>query len=114
VTFAEAASVPVVFLTAYYGLVDLARLRAGESMLVCMPAPAAWEWRDPAGQALGGRLPPPPAKAKWDVLRRWGSTKATSPSSRTCEFEAAFLAATAGRGVDVVLNSLAGEFVDPH
>ncbi|WP_421111621.1 polyketide synthase dehydratase domain-containing protein, partial [Streptomyces sp. NEAU-S77] len=33
-TFTEAASVPIVFLTAYYGLVDLAGLLSGESLLV--------------------------------------------------------------------------------
>ena len=33
-------------------------------------------------------------------------------SSRTLDFDERFLEATAGRGVDVVLNSLAGEFVD--
>ena len=33
-SFAQAASVPVAFLTAYYGLVDLAGLRPGESVLV--------------------------------------------------------------------------------
>ncbi|WP_344610021.1 polyketide synthase dehydratase domain-containing protein, partial [Streptomyces glaucus] len=33
-SFEQAASVPIVFLTAYYALVDLAGLRAGESVLV--------------------------------------------------------------------------------
>src|SRR5215218_4149858 len=33
-SFAQAASVPVVFLTAYYGLVDLAGVRGGERVLV--------------------------------------------------------------------------------
>ncbi|WP_189269856.1 SpnB-like Rossmann fold domain-containing protein, partial [Streptomyces fuscichromogenes] len=33
-TFAQAATVPIVFLTAYYGLVDLAGLKAGERLLV--------------------------------------------------------------------------------
>ena len=33
-SFAEAASVPMVFMTAYYGLVDLAGLSSGESVLV--------------------------------------------------------------------------------
>ena len=32
--------------------------------------------------------------------------------SRSLEFEEKFFAATDGAGVDVVLNSLAGEFVD--
>ena len=33
-SFAQAASVPIVFLTAYYALVDLAGLREGERLLV--------------------------------------------------------------------------------
>ncbi|MDF2261656.1 zinc-binding dehydrogenase, partial [Streptantibioticus ferralitis] len=33
-------------------------------------------------------------------------------SSRSLDFEAAFLQATDGRGVDVVLNSLTGDFID--
>src|SRR5690606_2917397 len=33
-------------------------------------------------------------------------------SSRTADFESAFLTATGGRGVDVVLNSLTGELID--
>src|SRR5262249_29565671 len=33
-SFTQAASVPVVFLTAYYGLVDLAHLEPGERLLV--------------------------------------------------------------------------------
>jgi NADPH:quinone reductase-like Zn-dependent oxidoreductase len=33
-------------------------------------------------------------------------------SSRDLSFETQFLSATGGKGVDVVLNSLAGEFVD--
>ncbi|WP_415954598.1 hypothetical protein, partial [Streptomyces sp. KLOTTS4A1] len=33
-SYAQAAAVPAVFLTAYYGLVDLGGLTAGESVLV--------------------------------------------------------------------------------
>ena len=46
------------------------------------------------------------------AARRWASTTTTSPPRATLDFEAKFLAATGGAGVDVVLNSLAGEFVD--
>ena len=53
------------------------------------------------------------SRGKWDMLRRHGSsTRIISADSRTLEFEENFLSATGGRGVDVVLNSLAGEFVD--
>ncbi|MEO3756662.1 alcohol dehydrogenase catalytic domain-containing protein, partial [Streptomyces sp. B6B3] len=33
-TFAQAATMPVVYLTAYYGLIDLAALRPGQSILI--------------------------------------------------------------------------------
>ncbi|MBE9500623.1 alcohol dehydrogenase catalytic domain-containing protein [Streptomyces sp. GKU 257-1] len=41
-TWAEAASAPVAYLTAYYGLVELAGLRAGESVLVHAAAGGGW------------------------------------------------------------------------
>ena len=40
---------------------------------------------------------------------RWAWTPAHIASSRDAEFAARFLAATGGAGVDMVLNSLAGE-----
>ena len=111
-TFAEAASVPVVFLTAYYGLVDLARLRAGESMLVHAGAGGVGMAAIQLARHLGVEVYATAGEGKWDVLRSLGVDESHLASSRTCEFERRFLAATAGRGVDVVLNSLAGEFVD--
>ena len=42
----------------------------------------------------------------------WAWTPAHIASSRTAEFEAQFLAATGGAGVDIVLNALAGELTD--
>ena len=49
---------------------------------------------------------------KWQVLRELGFDEAHLASSRDTEFEAAFTARTGAEGVDVVLNSLAGEFID--
>ncbi|MGW9434258.1 SDR family NAD(P)-dependent oxidoreductase, partial [Streptomyces decoyicus] len=49
---------------------------------------------------------------KWETLRGSGLDEAHIASSRDLDFERAFLAATGGRGVDVVLDSLAREFVD--
>jgi NADPH:quinone reductase-like Zn-dependent oxidoreductase/acyl carrier protein len=49
---------------------------------------------------------------KWDALREHGLADDRIASSRTLDFEERFLAATDGRGVDVVLDSLAGELVD--
>ncbi|WP_139836770.1 SDR family NAD(P)-dependent oxidoreductase, partial [Mycobacterium szulgai] len=49
---------------------------------------------------------------KWDTLRDLGLDEEHIASSRSVEFAEKFLAVTGGRGVDVVLNALAGEFVD--
>ncbi|MBS2967119.1 SDR family NAD(P)-dependent oxidoreductase, partial [Actinocrinis puniceicyclus] len=49
---------------------------------------------------------------KWDAVRGLGVAAERIASSRDLGFREAFLAATGGEGVDVVLNALAGEFVD--
>nr|WP_052398345.1 type I polyketide synthase [Streptomyces sp. NRRL F-5123] len=112
VTFAQAATIPVVFLTAYYGLAEIAGVRAGESLLLhaatggvgMATLQLAREW----GVTVFGTASP----GKWDVLRGLGLDDAHIASSRDLGFEESFRAATGGRGVDVVLNSLAGEYVD--
>ncbi|MFI0742234.1 type I polyketide synthase [Streptomyces sp. NPDC021100] len=111
-SFARAASVPVVFLTAYYGLVDLACLGAGESVLVHAAAGGVGMAAVQLARHLGAEVWATASPGKWDVLRGMGIPDERIASSRSLEFGERFLAATGGRGVDVVLNSLAGEFVD--
>ncbi|WP_139821101.1 MDR/SDR family oxidoreductase, partial [Mycobacterium xenopi] len=52
------------------------------------------------------------SRGKWDTLRAMGFDESHIGDSRTLEFEDKFRAVTGGRGMDVVLDSLAGEFVD--
>ncbi|MFI5649264.1 SDR family NAD(P)-dependent oxidoreductase [Kitasatospora sp. NPDC051705] len=111
-SYAQAAAVPVAFLTAYYGLADLARIQPGESLLVHAAAGAvgiaavqlARHW----DVELFGTASPP----KWDTVHSWGVRREHIASSRTLEFESHVRTVTGGRGVDVVLNSLAREYVD--
>ncbi|MER7707159.1 SDR family NAD(P)-dependent oxidoreductase [Kitasatospora sp. NPDC097605] len=109
---AQAATVPVAFLTAYHGLHDLAGLRAGESVLVHAAAggvgQAAVQLARHGGATVYGTASP----GKWATLRGLGLDGDRIASSRTLDFESAFRAATGGHGVDVVLNALAGEFTD--
>ncbi|MET9002760.1 SDR family NAD(P)-dependent oxidoreductase [Amycolatopsis sp. NPDC004169] len=111
-SFADAASVPVAFATAYYGLFDLGGLEAGQSVLVHaaaggvgMAAVQLARWKNAEVFATAGR-------GKHDVLRELGLDTIHIGDSRTLSFEDHFRAATGGRGVDVVLDALAGEFVD--
>ncbi|NUT97558.1 MAG: SDR family NAD(P)-dependent oxidoreductase, partial [Saccharothrix sp.] len=105
-TFAQAATAPVVFLTAYYGLVDLAGAQPGQSLLVHAATGgvgmAATQLARYLGLDLYGTASPP----KWPVLRAAGYPEDRIGNSRTLEFAAKFEA------VDIVLDCLAGEFVD--
>ncbi|MFI1711774.1 type I polyketide synthase [Streptomyces griseoruber] len=111
-TFAQAASAPLVFLTAYYALDDLAGLRAGESVLVHAAAGGVGMAALQLARHRGAEVFGTASAGKWDTLRGLGLDDRHIASSRDTEFETAFLAATGGRGMDVVLDSLAGEFVD--
>ncbi|WP_225448018.1 type I polyketide synthase [Streptacidiphilus sp. P02-A3a] len=111
-TLAEAAAAPVVYLTAWYALVVLAELRRGESVLIHAAAGGVGIAAVQLARYLGADVFGTASPAKWPVLHRLGLSGARVASSRTVEFEEAFRAATGGAGVDVVLDSLAGEFVD--
>jgi polyketide synthase 12 len=111
-SYAEAASVPIVFMTAYYGLVDLAGLREGETVLVHAGAGGVGMAAIQIARHLGAEVYATASPAKWDVLRGLGLDEDHIASSRDLEFRERFLAATDGRGFDVVLNALAREFVD--
>ncbi|UQX03807.1 type I polyketide synthase [Streptomyces sp. RerS4] len=111
-TFAEAAAVPIVFMTAYYALHDLAGLRDGESLLVHAAAGGVGMAAVQLARHWGADVYATASPAKWDTLRGLGLSDDRIASSRTLDFEDTFRTATDGRGVDVVLDSLAREFVD--
>ncbi|MGW4500208.1 SDR family NAD(P)-dependent oxidoreductase, partial [Micromonospora sp. NPDC004336] len=111
-SYVQAASVPVVFLTAYHGLVNLAGLGRGESVLVHAAAGGVGMAAVQLARHLGAEVYATASPAKWDALRAMGVDEEHLASSRTLDFETRFAAATGGRGVDVVLDSLAREFVD--
>jgi polyketide synthase 1/15 len=111
-SFAQAAGVPVAFLTALYGLVDLADIRAGESVLVHAATGGVGMAAVQLARQRGAEVFVTASRGKWDTLRAMGFDDDHIGDSRTVSFEEQFLSATEGRGVDVVLNSLAGEFVD--
>ncbi|SCG71526.1 candicidin polyketide synthase FscB, partial [Micromonospora halophytica] len=111
-SFVQAASVPVVFLTAYYALHDLAGLRSGESVLIHSGAGGVGMAAIQLAQHFGATVYATASPGKWDTLRELGVADERIASSRTTDFEAAFAAASGGAGVDVVLDALAGEFVD--
>ncbi|MFF9587412.1 SDR family NAD(P)-dependent oxidoreductase [Streptomyces achromogenes] len=111
-SYREAAAAPTVFLTAYHGLVDVAGLRAGERVLIHAAAGGVGMAAVQIARHLGAEVYATAGEPKWDTLRAGGLDDAHIADSRTLGFERRFLDATGGRGMDVVLNSLSGEFVD--
>ncbi|MFF1418090.1 SDR family NAD(P)-dependent oxidoreductase, partial [Streptomyces sp. NPDC058280] len=107
-----AASMPLVFLTAYYALVDLGGLQRGEKVLIHAGAGGVGMAAIQVANHLGAEVFATASEGKHDVLRSLGVADDHIASSRTTDFETAFAGVTEGQGVDVVLNSLAGEFVD--
>ena len=111
-SFEDAAAAPIVFATAYYALVDLAGARAGESLLIHAATGGVGMAAVQLARHLGLDLFVTASPGKWDVLRANGFGDERIGNTRTTEFEGKFLAVTGGRGVDIVLDSLAGEKVD--
>jgi mycoketide-CoA synthase len=108
----QAAAAPVVFLTAYYALAELAGLTRGETVLVHAAAGGVGMAAVQLARHLGARVLGTASPAKWAAVRALGVAGTDLASSRTPGFEDVFRAVTGGRGADVVLDSLAGELVD--
>ncbi len=111
-SFAQAAAMPAAFLTARYGLVDLADVKPGERVLVHAAAGGVGMAAVQVARRLGAEVFGTASPAKWGTLRELGLDEAHIASSRDIEFKQRFLTTTEGRGVDVVLNSLTAEQLD--
>ncbi|WP_408648894.1 SDR family NAD(P)-dependent oxidoreductase [Streptomyces poriticola] len=106
--FTAAATLPTVFLTVQHALDHLARLRPGESLLVHGAAGGVGLAALQYAQHVGARvIATAGSPAKRDLLRLLGIENVLD--SRTLHFADEIETITEGRGVDVVLNSLAGE-----
>ncbi|MEU6770351.1 type I polyketide synthase [Streptomyces sp. NPDC046759] len=108
----EAASVPGAFLTAYYALFHVANLEKGQRILIHAAAGGVGMAAVQLAQHVGAEIYGTASPAKWPTLRALGLDDAHLASSRDVRFADTFLGSSGGRGVDVVLNSLAHQFVD--
>jgi acyl transferase domain-containing protein/NADPH:quinone reductase-like Zn-dependent oxidoreductase/SAM-dependent methyltransferase/acyl carrier protein len=109
--FNEAVTVPVAFITAQFTLVHLAKIRAGERVLIHAAAGgvglAAVALAKRVGAEIFATAGSPEKRA---FLKSLGVPHVMD--SRSLEFAEEIMRITEGRGVDVILNSLADQFVD--
>ncbi len=107
-SFEDATTLPVAFLTAYYSLVHLARLEAGETVLIHGGAGAVGLAAMQIAKQRGAIVIATAGSGeKRALLRSLGADFVCN--SRTLAFAEDVMGFTHGKGVDVVLNSLAGE-----
>uniref|UniRef100_A0A8C2UDF0 Fatty acid synthase n=1 Tax=Coturnix japonica TaxID=93934 RepID=A0A8C2UDF0_COTJA len=111
-TLEEAASVPVVYATAYYALVVRGGMKKGESVLIHSGSGGVGQAAIAIALSMGCRVFATVGSAeKREYLQaRFPQLDANSfASSRNTTFEQHILRATNGKGVNLVLNSLAEE-----
>jgi epothilone polyketide synthase D len=110
VSFEEAATVPVVFLTCHYGLRKLAKLARGERVLIHAGAGGVGLAAIQMAQAAGAEVHVTVgSEEKRELMRKLGIRHIYG--SRSLAFVDELLEATGQQGVDVVLNSLSGDFI---
>lgn len=109
-SFEAAATVPTVFFTVYYALRQLANLQAGERILIHGGAGGVGIAAIQLARHLGAEVFATAGSAEKRLFVDLLGAEHVF-DSRNLSYADQIMAATAGEGVDVVLNSLAGEAI---
>ncbi|WP_433548670.1 amino acid adenylation domain-containing protein [Streptomyces sp. CA-294286] len=110
--FDEAATIPMTFLTAWYGLHELGALQPGERVLVHAAAGGVGMAAVQLARLHGAEVYGTASEPKWPALRESGLADERIASSRDLGFVEKFGPDLPDGRFDVVLNSLATEFID--
>ncbi|MCM2370264.1 type I polyketide synthase [Aporhodopirellula aestuarii] len=110
ISFEQAATLPTVFLTTHFAIHHVARMQAGEKILIHAAAGGIGQAAVQVAQSLGLEIfATAGTPEKRELLKSMGVAHVMN--SRTVEFADQIMELTGGEGVDAVLNSLAGEFI---
>lgn len=107
VSFSQAATLSVAFVTAAHSLLSLAKLKKGERVLIHNATGGVGMAALQIATEKGANIFASASKNKQGDLRQMGITQVFD--SRNPDFAEAILNVTCGAGVDVVLNALPGE-----
>ena len=106
----EGATIPITFLTASYGLEDLAQIQKGDKILIHAGAGGVGMAAIQMAQRAGAEIFATAGRAeKRELLESLGVQHVYH--SRSLAFAEQILEDTGGTGVDIVLNSLTGEYI---
>ncbi len=107
ISFAQAASIPVVWLTAWHMLVNLGNLRKGQRVLVHAAAGGVGTAALQICKHIGAEVIGTASPGKHARLREMGIDHAIDYRSQ--DFETETMRLTNGRGVDIVLDAVGGK-----
>ena len=110
-SFEVAATLPIVYCTAYYSLLDIGRLRQGEKVLIHAAAGGVGQAAIGLAHMVGAEVfaTVGSASKKTFLMEKYGLQEDHIFYSRDTSFKIGIMRMTNNEGVDVVLNSLAGE-----
>ncbi|KAL9608147.1 MAG: hypothetical protein Q9167_006999, partial [Letrouitia subvulpina] len=110
-SYAEAAAIPTNFVTAFHGIVEVAQIKEGESVLIHAGAGGTGQAAIQISQCFGAEIyvTVGSEKKKRLIMDQYHIAEDRIMYSRDLSFAKAIKLLTQGRGVDVVFNSLAGE-----
>ncbi|CZR56253.1 related to polyketide synthase [Phialocephala subalpina] len=110
-SFENASTIPVIYCTAYYSLFDLGRLTKGETVLIHAAAGGVGQAAIILSQMIGAEIFATVGSVakKEFLMNKYQIPEDHIFYSRNTSFAKAIKRATNGQGVDVVLNSLAGD-----
>jgi myxalamid-type polyketide synthase MxaB len=109
ISLEAAAGTPTAFLTAYYGLHELANLQPGERILIHAASGGVGQAAVQLAQSRGAIVFATASPGKWAALKAQGIPYVMN--SRSLDFADEIQRLTQGEGVHVVLNSLNGDFI---
>ncbi|KAI9832015.1 MAG: hypothetical protein M1819_004559 [Sarea resinae] len=112
-SFEIAASLPIVFTTAYYALVDTAHLQKGETILIHAAAGGVGQAAILLAKIIGAEIftTVGTLEKKKFIMENYGIPEDHIFSSRDASFAQGVRRMTDNKGVDVILNSLAGDLL---
>ncbi|KAF2176543.1 reducing type I polyketide synthase [Zopfia rhizophila CBS 207.26] len=113
ISFADAAAIPTAFCTAYYSLINVARLRKNEKVLIHAAAGGTGQAAVQVAQHVGAEVfaAVGSTEKKKLLMDRYAIPEDHIFYSRDSSFADGIRRITHGRGVDVVLNSLSGKLL---
>jgi NADPH2:quinone reductase len=110
-TLTEAAAIPETFFTVWHNVFERGRLRAGETLLVHGGASGIGSAAIQLAKAFGARVVATAgSEEKCQACRQIGADACIN--YKTEDFVAACKAATGGRGADVILDMVGGDYVE--